>query len=164
MRIYQVWLLIFLSPTALAVSSATVKQDGPLFAEPSPSAATLLSLKAKEPLHVLTRQGGWYQVTPAEKTMGWVRLFSVQFVKGRYQPDNIPLEELAGLVQGSHQQVTSSTGVRGLDKVAITNATPNFDNLLLLQAYQQPAAQAEAFAQSGQLQADTSISLQGGKP
>jgi len=164
MRIYQVWMLIFLSPSVLAVSSATVKQDSPLFAEPTPSAATLLSLKAKEPLHVLTRQGGWYQVTPTEKTTGWLRLFSVQFVKGRYQPDNIPLEELTGLVQGSHQQVTSSTGVRGLDKVTITNATPNFDNLLLLQAYQQPATQAQAFAQSGQLQADTSISLLEVKP
>jgi hypothetical protein len=159
MQIHIFWWLVLLSPTAMAVTTATVKQSTPLLAQPNPAAATLTSLKAAEPVTVLTRQGGWYQVTPPEKATGWLRLFNVQFVKGRYQPDNLPLQELTGLLKGSQQQVTSSTGVRGLDKVAIANAKPNFDSLQQLQRFQQSVAQAQDFANKAQLKADSTVPL-----
>lgn len=164
MQNYTFGLAVLLCPAPLLANSATAKHDVPLLAHPNPEAATIVSLKAPEPLTVLQRQGGWYQVTPAEKTTGWLRLFSVQFVKGRYQPDNIKLHELTGLVQSNYQQVTSSTGVRGLDKTDIVNAKPNFSHLQLLHGYQQSAAQAQAFANSAQLQPDLSVNLQDVKP
>jgi len=172
----SVWLLVmYLPATTLATQPATLKQDGPLLATPSLDAAVVTELKAPAPLTVLQREGGWYQVTPKASSAtaataataassGWLRLFHVQFVKGRYQPDNLPLSDLTGLIQSNFQQVTSSTGVRGLDKVAITDASPNFANLAALHNYQQNAAQALAFATAGQLRGDPNILLEEQQP
>ncbi|GHG60297.1 hypothetical protein GCM10010919_03660 [Alishewanella longhuensis] len=156
---FLAWLLL-LSPVALADTNATVKQATPLLAQPVADAAELARLAAEQPVAVLERQGGWYQVAVPEQATGWLRLFQLQFVKERYQPDNVPLRELTGLMRGSHQQVTSSTGVRGLDKVAITNAKPDFEQLVLLQSFQQPAEQAQTFAKAANLKTDSSIKVQ----
>lgn len=163
MQIYLIGWLLLLSPAALAGTSATIKQPTPLLAEPRPNATELALLPTAQSVSVLGRQGGWYQVAAMQEATGWLRLFNLQFVKGQYQPDNLPLRELSGLIRGSHQQVTSSTGVRGLDKVAITSAKPDFDQLLALQNFRQPAAQAQAFAAQANLKADTAIKVQEGK-
>lgn len=158
MKMCFCWLLL-LSPSAIAVT-ATVKQPTPLLAEPRADATELARLAAAAPVEVMSRSGGWYQVAPPQQTAGWLRLFSVQFVKGRYQPDNLPLQDLTGLVIKNQLQVTSSTGVRGLDKVAITDAAPNFDQLLQMQRLLQSAAQAQLFADQAMLKADLIVSLQ----
>lgn len=156
---YLVWILL-LSPVAFADNSATVKQPSPLLAQPSTDAAELARLAAEQPVSVLDRQGGWYQVAVPEQATGWLRLFQLQFVKGRYQPDNLPLSDLTGLIRGSHQQVTSSTGVRGLDKVAISNAKADFAQLEQLQRLQQTNDKAQAFANAASLKADLAIKVQ----
>lgn len=160
MKIYLIGWLLLLSPAVVAGTSATVKQPTPLLAEPDLKATELALLPAEQNVSVLERQGGWYQVSAMPADTGWLRLFNLQFVKGQYQPDNLPLRDLSGLVRGGHQQVTSSTGVRGLDKVAITNATPDFEQLAVLRTFQQPAAQAQAFATQANLKTNTAIKVQ----
>lgn len=160
MHVHLIGWLLLLSPAAVASTSAIIKQPTPLLDQPSQNATELVLLPAEQSVSVLERQGGWYQVSATQQATGWLRLFNLQFVKGQYQPDNLPLRDLSGLVRGSHQQVTSSTGVRGLDKVAITSAKPDFEQLVVLRSFQQPATQAQAFATQANLKADTTIKVQ----
>lgn len=130
---------------------ATTRQPTPLLAQPAPEAAIVTELPKAAELQVLTRQGGWYQVAPAAQPQGWVRLFALQLSKAIFRPDNQPLTDLKGLVLPGHNQVTSSTGVRGLDRVAIEEAKADFNALISLQAFQQLPDTALAFAAEGGL-------------
>ena len=143
---------------------ATARQPTPLRQQPSPDAVILTELNKAEPLQVLTRQGGWYQVAPSTKPEGWVRLFALQFTKTIYRPDNQLQSDINGLVTPGHNQVTSSTGVRGLDKVSIENAHPDFAALVLVQSFAQSKPVAQAFASEASLQVDPALRLSEGQP
>ncbi len=147
------------SATPPAKSKATTRQPTPLLAEPQPNASLVAELPKATELQVLTRQGGWYQVAPTEQPQGWVRLFALQLSTTIFRPDNQPLTDFNGLVKPGHNQVTSSTGVRGLDKVAIESATADFNALVSLQSLQQQPATAEAFAKAGGLHSEPAVSL-----
>lgn len=147
-----------------APAKATTRQPTPLLSQPAPDAAVVTELPKAAEIQVLTRQGGWYQVAPATQPQGWVRLFAVQLSKAIFRPDNQPLTDLTGLVLPGHNQVTSSTGVRGLDKVAIETAKADFNALISLQAFQQRPATAQAFAIEGGLTPEAAILLQEGQP
>lgn len=140
-----------LSWSVPAAQQATVRQPTPLLQTPAADARQLAELAGSERLDILQRQGGWYQVAPQQKPHGWVRLFAVQFDKSLYQPDNLPLKDIRQLVRPGHNQVTSTTGVRGLDKVAIETAKPDFRALQQMQAWQQDPAALTEFVRSGQL-------------
>ncbi len=146
------WIICLLPWAVSAAQQATVRQPTPLLQTPAADARQLAELAGSERLDILQRQGGWYQVAPAQKPQGWVRLFAVQFEKGLYQPDNLPLQDIKQLVRPGHNQVTSTTGVRGLDKVAIEKATPNFRALQQMQAWQQQPAALTEFVRAGKLQ------------
>lgn len=145
--------------TPPATLKATTRQPTPLLIQPVPDAAIVTELPKSTELQVLTRQGGWYQVAPTAQPQGWVRLFSLQLSKAMFRPDNQPLTDLNGLVLPGHNQVTSSTGVRGLDKVAIESATADFNALVTLQSFQQQPATAEAFARAAGLQSEPAVQL-----
>ncbi len=140
-------------------AKATTRQPTPLLAQPAPDAAIVTELPKAAALQVLSRQGGWYQVAPTEQPNGWVRLFALQLSKTMFRPDNQPLTDLNGLVLPGHNQVTSSTGVRGLDKVAIESATADFNALVTLQSFQQQPETAEAFAKAGGLHSEPAVPL-----
>ncbi|WP_348734771.1 SH3 domain-containing protein [Rheinheimera texasensis] len=142
-----------------AKPKATTRQPTPLLAQPVPDAAIVTELPKAAALQVLARQGGWYQVAPIAQPNGWVRLFALQLSKTMFRPDNQPLTDLNGLVLPGHNQVTSSTGVRGLDKVAIESATADFNALVTLQSFQQQPATAEAFAKAGGLHSEPAVPL-----
>lgn len=148
-----------ISTMTMADTTAIVKHATPLLEEPNATAIPLIQLQGEEQVMIIDRQGGWYQVKASVEALGWLRLFHLQFKQERYQPDNLPIRELTGLVRGGHRQVTSSTGVRGLDKVSIANAKPDFEQLLLLRSYQQSVVEAQQFASQAQLQADRSVQL-----
>lgn len=160
-----VWPVTSLAEDQVAATvAATTRQPTPLLQQPLPEATILAQLGQAQPLQVLTRQGGWYQVAPAEKPQGWVRLFALQFNKTMYKPDNQPLRDIQGILIPGHNQVTSSTGVRGLDQVSIENAKGDFDALVALQALQQTPAAALAFAAEAHLQTDDTVALKDMKP
>jgi hypothetical protein len=142
-----------------ATSKATTRQPTPLLALPEPDSTVVTELPKATELQVLTRQGGWYQVAPTEQPQGWVRLFALQLSKTIFRPDNQPLTDLKGLVLPGHNQVTSSTGVRGLNKVTIESASADFDALVTLQSFQQKPATALAFAKAGGLQSEAAVLL-----
>lgn len=151
------------APTT-AQPQATVRQPTPLRQQPSPDAVILTELNKAEPLQVLMRQGGWYQVAPSTKPEGWVRLFALQFAKTIYRPDNELQTDINGLVMPGHNQVTSSTGVRGLDKVSIENAQADFAALVMVQSFAQSKPIAQAFASEASLQVDPALRLSEGQP
>uniref|UniRef100_A0A486XU54 SH3b domain-containing protein n=1 Tax=Rheinheimera sp. BAL341 TaxID=1708203 RepID=A0A486XU54_9GAMM len=163
-RLSLLWLLMFsllmFSLAATANPSATVKQTTPLLEHPEPNATKLAQLSAEQTVTVLDRSGGWYKVNVPQHDIGWLRLFNLQFSKSRYQPDNTPLRQLPGVLRSSHNQVTSSTGVRGLDKVSLTTAKPDFEQLKALQNLQLTTAEAQLFANQAKLKANPAIALQ----
>lgn len=143
---------------------ATTRQPTALLALPAPGASVVAELPKAAPLQVLTREGGWYQVAPTAQPQGWVRLFALQLSKTIYRPDNQPLKDLQGMVLPSHNQVTSSTGVRGLDKVAIESATADFKALVSLQTLQQQPSAAKAFAAEGGLEHEPALHIKEVQP
>lgn len=147
-----------------AKTTATTRQQTPLLAQPAPDAMVVTELPKAAELQILSREGGWYQVAPTAQPQGWVRLFALQLSKSLFRPDNQPLTDLKGLVLPGHNQVTSSTGVRGLDKVAIETAKADFNALVSLQALQQRPAAAQAFAAEGGLTPEPNILLQEVQP
>lgn len=140
-----------------ANTKATTRQQTSLLAQPLPDAVVVTELPKAAELQILSREGGWYQVAPTAQTQGWVRLFALQLSKSLFRPDNQPLTDLTGLVLPGHNQVTSSTGVRGLDKVAIETAKADFNALIRMQAFQQTPVAAQAFAVEGALTPEPAI-------
>lgn len=132
---------VFAAEEPAYTSSAT-----DLKAEPSRKAETLVELPQKAPLVQLARKGAWVQVRHGEQT-GWVRLLVVRpGVPGVERRGESGLRKLFNVARSGSSGAVATTGVRGLDKEQIENATPNPTELAKLDGYVASEADARKFA------------------
>lgn len=155
-------LLYCCSFAAIATSSqGQVTQDTTLKNQPSMQAQVSGTVTAKQEIEVFKRQGGWYQInTTAESPQqGWLPLFFVRFTKQAYQPDNLRAPSL-GDVFKTEQQVTSATGVRGLNRGQIEASTGDFNALAVAQQWSLNAAQVQPFVTEMPLMTNADIQVE----
>lgn len=139
---------------ASAATPGTVTRDTELKAEPFVDARTLAALRAKSPVSIVERRGGWLRVTAAGKP-GWVRLLHVssQPAAAGGQATR-ELESAARVATGraGTGNIAVTTGIRGLNTEELRGAQPDPAELQRLESYGADAAQANAYAAANRLE------------
>jgi len=163
MRSLMAFLAVLLfAGSACAAEEAYTMRDTPLKAKPYGDAQTLLTLPERSKVLVLQRRASWTQVKSG-KTTGWVKMLSLQLVRGTTQrrADN-GLRSLFNVAQTGRGGSTVTTGVRGLSEEQLKNARPDPHALEDAQAFAVSKAEAKRFAAAGKLKAQRVDYLAGG--
>lgn len=127
--------LLLMSLPLLAQQAAYTSSATELKREPSRESETLQELPADTVLESLRRQGSWVEVRAGEQT-GWVRMLVVRpGVPGKARKGESGLKRLFNVARGGNSGAVTTTGVRGLNKEEIQNATPNPAELAKLDAF-----------------------------
>jgi hypothetical protein len=139
--------LLFAAGTALAAETGTLVRATDLKKEPFSDASSVASLPEKAKVEVLARQGGWTRVKTETGASGWVRMLALR-MGDEVQPrqGSSGLSQLFNVARTGSSGNTVTTGVRGLDKEQIKNASPNPAELAKLDGYRMGRADAEKFA------------------
>ncbi|AXQ27675.1 SH3 domain-containing protein [Solimonas sp. K1W22B-7] len=143
-------LLVACAGGAWAAESGVLAKASDLKQEPFVDAATVVQLPAAAPLEVLARQGAWMKVSSGGQT-GWVRLLSVRLAAGQARAGESGLAKAANVALSGSSGTAVATGVRGLDKEQIANASPNPAEAAKLEGYAAVQDKARSFAKAGPL-------------
>lgn len=154
--------LAFLALPAAAAEQVTVERDSVLYAEPRIDSTQLGQLKPGAVGEVLGKNGGWLNLRTPSAT-GWVFSFNVRFPS---QPQEASGGSSLGRIFAPRRTtpgVTSTIGIRGLDKEDLRQASFSPDQMRQLDqnAASREAAQSQA-AESGLTPAR--VDYLGGKP
>ena len=142
-HLLAVMLFAWITP---ALAASILIRDEALRASPSSTAQTVVKLAKGSQVDILTRKGGWVQVS-AHGHKGWVRLLSVR--SGGTSGGS--LGDVVGLTQKRDNKVVAVAGLRGLDEENLKSAHYNAADMKRLDSYQTSAARAEQFAKQGGL-------------
>lgn len=149
MKIRQAkWLLLvgtLFTSLAFAASSGVLIKNETLYAKPAVRSAAVGKVARGTPVTVVTRQGGWVEVTSG-RTRGWVRMFSVRSSVGGGAN---AASELAGLAQAGQRRpgnIVATAGVRGLNEEDLKTAKYSARGIQELASYAVSAGTARQFA------------------
>ena len=132
-----------------APEMAQVIRETPLRSEPFTDAEAVHTLAANTPVQLLLRQGAWVQVkvqTAAGESQGWLRLLALRTAAPAAATGATGLQQAINVARTGASGNTVATGVRGLSKEDITQATPNLAELEKLGRFATDETQARAFA------------------
>jgi hypothetical protein len=147
-------LLAFAQEQAFTNRSTELKERG------APEARTLATLDENVSVKVMARGGGWTRVEASGQS-GFVRVFHLRF-PGSVAPAAAGsgagglLSSLGSAISGQRADPKvnlATTGVRGLSKEELHNASPDPEQVRRLQGYRTDRAAAERFAREGKLAA-----------
>jgi hypothetical protein len=168
--------LLFSSAPLNAEQYAVTLGDTGLRDAPYRDAAEIGQLPGDARLQVLDRKGGWYQISFEQRT-GWVRLTGLRLErrnqgnnngngKGKGKANAPGQQKKVGKLdtlgealtgglfstgRGNSGEVTSTTGIRGLDAEQLDNASPDPEAVAALDRYSVSSDQAQRFAAREQL-------------
>jgi uncharacterized protein YgiM (DUF1202 family) len=143
----------FVSPAA--AQQVTVERDSELRAEARPDAAVVAKVKQGTTGEVTAKNGAWLNLKTAEGS-GWLFSFNVRFAApGQGAGSGGGDASALGRVFGPRQnvKVTSTIGVRGIDKEDLKQATFNAEQMNLLDTYVSSRDSAASRARSAGLAA-----------
>jgi SH3 domain-containing protein len=149
---------LILSFCAFAQDQAFTNRSTELREKPDANAATLATLPENAGVKVLARAGAWTRVEAAGRT-GFVRVFHLRFpatVEAGASSGGNPLSAIGGFFSGQKSDDrarVATTGVRGLSKEDVKNASPDEAALKSLKSYRADRPAAERFAKEGRLAA-----------
>ena len=150
--------LLLLSAAAWAQEQAFTNRATELKDRAAPEAATVRSLPDNTEVKVLQRSGGWTRVE-AGGQQGWVRVFHLRFPATAEAASSSggALSSLGSALgfgrQRSQTTTIATTGIRGLSKEEVQNASPDAAALQQMQSYRADTPAAERFAREGKLSA-----------
>ncbi len=136
--------LLFLTLDIMATPAILIT-DSELRAKPKFTADSRASLSKGESVTIKSRQRGWYQVERSNQQSGWVTLLQVRFSKVKSNQAGSELSKIVSLRQG-HNNITATTGVRGIGENEIKNSTANFIALATASKYRVGEKQAQEYA------------------
>ena len=140
-----------------AVETAQVIRETALRKEPFADAELVSTLPQNTVVQIVLRQGAWMQVQAGEAT-GWLRLLSLRTAAASTAKGDSGLNAAINVARSGASGNTVATGVRGLSKEQISNATPNVAELEKMAGFASDEARARAFAAAGQtIEADVSF-------
>ena len=134
---------------AVTAEPATVVNKTDLKKAPQFQAEVVQQLDEGQQIDIIRRQRAWYLVN-AKQLEGWINMLSVRYDIEPINQRSTSLLSVLGLKQG-HDNITATTGVRGIDAADIKAASPNFEGLLFAQKYQESTESATNFAQAASL-------------
>jgi len=163
-------LMLLASLTAFAQGDAFTNRSTDLKDKADAGATTLATLPENTAVKVVARAGAWTRVE-AWGQAGFVRVFHLRFpatVEGASSSGGNPLKSIGGFLTGQKQDESAklaSTGVRGLSKEDVKNASPDEAALKSIQSYRADRPGAERFAKEGKLAAvKIDDAAKGGRP
>ena len=130
--------------SAFTVRSTEIKQ------QPFSDAKTIATLAGKSGVEVLSRHGGWVNIS-SSKGNGWVRMLSLRSDNTAKKRGDSGLQSLINVGRSGSSGITVATGVRGLSEEDLKNARPNPVEFEKLQRYAVNKAKAERFAHDARL-------------
>lgn len=151
MRWVTVFVLVLLAPSAYAAEGGVAIKADELKAEPFRDARKVGSLAVGDKVEILKKDGGWLNVK-SKKGSGWVRMLSVR--KGDAAAKSTAgASGLAGLASGraGTGKVVATTGIRGLNEEELKAAKYDEGEVAAAESYATSRAEAQAFADQGQL-------------
>ena len=133
---------------APAAETAQVIRETALRKEPFSDAETISTLPEKTIVQILKRQGAWMQVQAGEagEASGWLRLLSLRTAAASTVSGDSGLTQAINIARSGASGNTVATGVRGLSKEQISNATPDLAELETMRSHAADEASARAFA------------------
>lgn len=141
---------------AVVTSSAHTVVDTKLRATPYTDAQSVATLANNTSVNVITRQGGWYNVTTDQSQKGWLTLTSIKFTRNAIgQTWGTSWYSLFESGREGANGATSTVGVRGLNTGTLEAATPAPDAVSAIGAFAADADHAAGFAQAIHLSANT---------
>ncbi|HSW15189.1 MAG TPA: hypothetical protein VLI06_20235 [Solimonas sp.] len=144
---------------AAAAESGVLARATELKKEPFSDAATVQELPAATAVEVLARKGAWMQVKAGAQS-GWVRLLAVRMGANAARSGESGLMKAANVALSGSSGTAVATGVRGLDKEQIANASPNPAELAKMDRHAAAEGQARSFAAAAPLGEQTVPYLQ----
>ncbi len=155
LRIVLLAFSLMLGTTALASERGVAIRASDIYAEPFVDAPKVGAVTANQPVTILARKGGWLSVEAGGKR-GWVRMLGVRLEAAPRAPGS------AGMRTGTTAR-TVATGVKGLDEVAIRNASINPVELAKLNNMGATEADARGLATQNNLKESNVTYLKAGK-
>jgi hypothetical protein len=112
--------------SAQAADKGLVINAGKLMAQPFIDAASSGTVKAKQPVTILDRKGGWANVE-SNGQKGWIRLLNVRLETNTAMASGRPNSGGGGSIfQTGSKGSTATTGIKGMSKLGLQKATPNY--------------------------------------
>lgn len=144
--------------TALAAERGNALKADDLKAEPFRDAKTVGSLAPGDPVEILRKRAGWFEVKSV-KGGGWVRMLSIRRGEARRGDGNAA--GLLGLASGraGTGRVVATTGIRGLSEDELKEAKYDEAEVRRVESYATSKAEAQRFASSGKLVARKTMYL-----
>lgn len=154
------WLFMFLFAVSLvypvsswASESGVAVKNCKVLDEPFADAREIASLKEGDPVEIVSRKGGWVNVTTRGKT-GWVRMLFIR--RGTASGKTSAVAEASGVLglatgRSGKGNVVAATGVRGLSEEELKGATYNEREFAKLKTFSTSDKEAQSFAKEGGL-------------
>ena len=138
-------------PAFAAETGSVIRADG-IKVEPFRDAKIIATLSAGDKVEIVNKNGGWLQIK-SPKGKGWVHMLNIR--RGDMRKDSGDIGGLLGMASGraGTGRVVATTGIRGLDEVELQSAKYNETELNLVESYAITRAEAQLFANQGQLAA-----------
>ena len=146
---------LLLLPLAALAEPATLVRSSELKREPATDAAKVADLPANAAVDAGERRGGWILVRTAAGQEGWVKLLTLRYGSGTAKAGDTGLSQAINVARTGSSGTQVTTGVRGLDDEKISTARPNPAELKKMEEYAVPASASAAFAEQGQLKAQS---------
>jgi len=153
MKFYKLIVVIFLIlaiKPVFAVETGTALKADAIKKEPFSDSQTLGTLGVGDKVNILKKDGGWLNVKSV-KGNGWVRMLSIR--KGDAKKEKGMVDSFKGLASGraGTGKVVATTGIRGLNEEELKSAKFDANELNLAESYLATKADAQNFANQGQL-------------
>lgn len=135
---------------AIAVEAGIALKADAIKKEPYSDAQTIATLDVGDKVSIIKKDGGWLNIKSA-KGSGWIRMLSIR--RGEARQGKGVAEGFMGLASGraGTGKVVATTGIRGLNEEELKSAKYDAGELKLNESFVTTRAEAQNFANQGQL-------------
>ncbi|MDD2833672.1 MAG: SH3 domain-containing protein [Methylotenera sp.] len=137
--------------SAVAEQAAVIRPSSVL-TKPALNASTVASLAEGSQVEVISHQGGWSKIKTANGKTGFVRMLNLRLMQNSKTTGN-NLNQLGNVIRTGSTAAVATTGVKGITKEALANATPNMQEVAKMEHYASNADKAAASAKAVKLSA-----------
>jgi hypothetical protein len=153
---------LLLPAVAVAAEQVTVERDTPLYAEPRVESQQVAQLKQGVTGEVVGKSGAWLNLKTQSAT-GWVFSFNVRFPSSAQTAEGGSTLGRVFAPRRPNVGVTSTIGIRGLDKEDLRQASFSPDQMRQLEQYAASRETAQSQARDSGL-APARVDYLGGRP
>lgn len=149
--------IMLLAIGAANAASGTVINTTELRARPALDARLGERIDSKTQVEILDSRGAWTEVKTADGKRGWLRLMNIRPGEKKHWTEKVSASvgSVGAVARTASTSSTATTGVKGISKEDLQNATPDFEEVKLLDRFTVSAAEAKKFAGESKIKPQT---------